>query len=295
MIVFNMNNPKSRIRDTFVLKLHLFVAKYLGLCPFAFGKKRHNLGKHFIPWIVLMASMVMSIGKGYTFLTNYNKLTDFGVALYSSYAITQTSFYLSLLFNSVRKINDWEYLMVKLSKFDDICGSQYIVIDRKKWKIFGFISIRLILLSYAILDVVMWPRSNITSYFVQFLPLHIAFFYEASIATMVWEFSKILKTRYDFLTNNFENILGHIKTKEGFDKEIRKMKIMYKILHQIVNGLNSIFGNVILIYLANLQIFILTAVYWMAFYWDNDLRFQLFLGSFLTLLLFSVSTLIILT
>lgn len=135
----------------------------------------------------------------------------------------------------------------------------------------------------------MWQRTEMISYFLQFLPLHISFFYEVSVATLLCEFSEILKTRYDFMTNKLQQIFERNQSEERFDKEINRIRTMYRILHEIVNRINRIFGNIILIFLTNLQIFILTVVYWEVFYWKNDLRLQLIIGSFMTLSFFSVS------
>lgn len=121
---------KTHIRDTYILKLHLFVAKCLGIYPFAFGKKIHNLGK-IITWIVPMFSVVMSLIKVYILLTKDGNLASFGIVLNLLYGLTQSAFYVSLLFNSVTKIEDWDCLMVKLSQFDYICCSQDVKIDRK--------------------------------------------------------------------------------------------------------------------------------------------------------------------
>lgn len=288
MFVFNKNDHKSGLRDKFILKLHFFVAKYLCIYPFTFVNERCSIGKVYAA-VILVSLVSMSFYKGYKNLTD-KKLTAFGAIIMASFTFTQGALYISLLFNNMMKINYWKYLMMDLSNFDHSCGSYQVCIDQKKRKIIIFISSRLLVVSYAIFEYVIWPRNKTLSYIPQFLPKHIAFLYDISLATMIWELSAVIQSRYEFLQNDLGKILeqGPL-TQDRFDKEIMEMKKLYKILHRIVKGVDQIFGKVILMFLANLQVTILYGVYWTVLFWDIHLNYQIIICSFLNWALVVVS------
>lgn len=210
--------------------------------------------------ILILAEVVSAVRR---LSTDIIKLTVFERIMYVSETIITCSIYISILTTNFVKLKSWNTLFKELSKFDTQCRN---VTHTKNYCAI----LRLIMLFVgcpcsSIFDLVIWERSGAyQGTMLSFLPQHIVVFYEDTIILFLYEMTCAFQLRYNYLQENLGYLILH-SSSSALKKGVHKLKMLYKILYFASDGLNKIFGFLILVILTHLQMLFLVQFYWVLF------------------------------
>lgn len=286
--------PKVRLRDTFLLSIHLNVSKFLGLHPWEFRIKKCAIGQIYAIMFLLFTAIVAIWTSIVTLLDDIKRSTVFQLILNLTQSFVLTSFFTIFLVNSITKAYAWKTFLGKLSQFDDHFAKYIEKVERKQWKISMFILIRLAVIFYYFVDEFIWYRKSKNDFMIDtklFLPEHIALFCQMTISLMIWEISELIKSRYNFMKQYVEILcINRDISRQEFDKEIEMLKYFHNIIFDVVQAINDIFGNVVFVFLVHVETVILSNICLVIFY-DSNVKVDIYLDSCLVLVVYLVSDL----
>lgn len=255
--------PNFRIKNSFLLKFHIWYCEVLGIHPFNSRNIKPFIGK--IYTVILFGLLtVLSIWSGFTVNIQGSKVYSlFGRILNFTWALALVLLFVILLINSITKGDAWKKLEKNLSEFDDLFGKNIQKVERKGRKISIFIFFRLCELSFVLMDHMFWYWQNMQDFSVDsnvFLPVQIGFFYQTVISAVFREIIELLKSRYDFANEFLKVTIDNEISNTDFDHGIRKAKQIYKILFDCIGCVNDIFANVMFVFFVVMETVILSTV-----------------------------------
>lgn len=277
--------PTKSIRNLNVLKLHFFLANILGVFSESTGVQQSCYLK-FYSVFVLMIMLCTSLWSGiYSLIQNLRNSTMTPAVVNFICASNTSMLFVMLLFNSFAKVTNWRNLMENLYQFDRLCKRNKTKSKRKMLTITRFVLIRLTVLFYSVADLIAWEQELKQDVYL-YLPLHMSLFYQINIASMLWEFANILKSRYDFLDQYLQKIFKYysdgVITPERFLNRLDNITSLYKFLYNVVQEITDIFGVTMLLLLLLFGTSLLVDVCWILD-WNAEYRKELYFGSFMWL------------
>lgn len=300
MITFDANAVKSRsdlftkmsLSDMFVLKLHMFVFTWLGMRPVKLGSREYFYGK---VYAVAILSLLLSLSIWSSINLMVDEVTDtsfFLTFLKIVYCCSIAIFYATLLVGSLSNLTSWENLLEKLHQLAEHCNANGQKVEKKKWKLFKCVLLPIILICYSIEDLIFWKQiSGIQVNSLLYIPAYIRLFYQLTVATVISEFSVVLKSWYEYLQQNVETILKEYcdgNNQQEFINNIGEIRFLYRLLLDVVEIMNIIFGKTLLVFFVLVQASVLSDIGWMI-YWNLSVKMEVYLQNFYFLILNLVS------
>lgn len=252
---------RFQLRSTFLLNLHVYLAKFLGILPLGLLKDKYCIGRLYS--ILLLGLLaILSVFSGIIIQIQDSTHSKLEHILNGIWSIILIVFFTMLLVKNITKINYWINMEKSFSKFDDcLCTDLNKNNDRKTQKLSIFILTYFGAVLVFVLDEIFWYNfsddqdtvDNNAYYMIQF-----GLFYQFVITMIVKEISQLLKSRYDFIRKYTRFIFkivfnGEAVSRNEFDIGIGRIKAMYKILFDIVQYLSDFFGTVILVILVLIE------------------------------------------
>lgn len=283
--------PRTSIRSTYALKLHIFLANVLGLFSETTSGQCSYYQKLYTVF-VLMIVISTSIWSAVSALIKNLRIYTAAVAIINFICTCNMSFFfIVLLFNSFAKISNWKNLMENLRQFNKHCKRNKTKNDRKVLTISRFVLLRIAVIFYSVVDVIAWEQ-DIKQDVYLFIPLLTSLFYQINIASMLWELANILKSRYDFLQQYVKRIIkcysDGVITHETYQNSIDNITCLYKFQYNVVQEINNIFGMTILLLFMMFETSLLVDLCWILD-WVPTFRKELYLGSFIWWVILCVS------
>lgn len=123
------------------------------------------------------------------------------------------------------------------------------------------------------LDIIFWSWSNFFGLIFQVAQAHFpqncGIIYEFQITGFLWELIDVLDSGYKLLKINVNDIfLNRLQDQillDDFETELNIIKLNYKLLYEIVESLNEIFGIILVSMLLHVVELYVSGFYWFLF------------------------------
>lgn len=254
-IVLSAKQSQRHIRNVYYLRLHIITLKILGVSPLAGKVKLSRVYGSCLLGVLILCGLICG---AQTFLVNHPR-TVFMKCLLAMAMIALCSFFASILCSNWRNKRSWKRILELSITIDK--SARWLLEEKVSLTTFlRFTLLHLAPLFYSILDGYLWFRAE-ARLFILDLPLfmtqHTGLFYEFQIATFLWEIAHIMEFRYTHVEENLKSVLSHkIITDKTLQPplkyNIRKLKYRYKLLYNIIQELNIIFGWTLMTYIFHL-------------------------------------------
>lgn len=252
------------------MRLYWMVGKFLGLYPTTdFSHKGTKIFVKFYMVIVLGILMVTNVyNSAVKYFWELDLLTTFEKVINFVALLNPPFLFLTILVTNLLMPDSWKTLFELFSIFDSNCG--YWILEENKYHkgLVQFMIMQIGVLIYTVCDLILC--FHIHQYEVSilvFVPQHITYFYAYNVAFFVMELSVVLDTRYLFLQEDLK-LLILCKNERGspnddFEAKIKNVKKLYKILYNIIETTNKLFGFWILVILVHFEVMLVRQFYFL--------------------------------
>lgn len=244
---------QKNVRNTFVLKLHIFMLKVLGIYPSIKDSILVNIYASCLLGSGLCGIIFSAIHRFVVF-----PATD-GIFLIEQFLASILIFGLWILFLVIfysiwTKRISWKNFIQIICELDENISKSILRLHNYKWEVFKFIMKNLTLLVCLVIN--SFIRNIVGDEELVDLELrlsqNIGLFYDFQIAAFLWEISCIFQSRYTHIEVELQNVLtnklmDHEISKHILEHAVHDIKYKYKLLYDAVREINIIFGWIILI------------------------------------------------
>lgn len=265
------------IENTFFLKLHISLLRIYGLCSFKenfFKSKMYGtiLNAIFVS-ITIFAQFI-----DFRYQQTFNFLLLF---VFFGNSVCCLSLFTGIIYSNIKSSHSWRNLLGNVCKFDMDISEDQLKPNVSIWNLLLFIIIHLIPFFLAISMMYLWLDTKQSLFKIPgFISLLAAMKYQFEITVFLWRISSIFHSRYQYLTEQLQNILQNYTINEQIQESVIKngltlVKYKYKVLYDALQEINRIFAWIIPPFMLSVLLLLLRSVNALLHYKDESLKHYL--------------------
>lgn len=268
----------KKIKNLFVLKLHVSLLMIIGVCPLKQDSTKSKLYAYFVLGTISTITVVSGFNRFANFSKDHVQIEFF---LGITTTIVLFILFVSILFSNMERRHFWQNIFDELLKFDhDLSTCAVAENYNYKLTVLKFVLINLSPLLYSIIDSILWTRADarrasldVTLYISQ----HTGLYYELVICNFFWELACVLHSRYQYVQEYLGQSIPHEIMEQHISKYIfedglHHVKRKYRLLHKIVQDINALCGWIILMFQIHVTVICLFIIYYVLYIFDTTIE-----------------------
>lgn len=244
---FNVKSPE-KIKNIFLLKLHIYSLKILGVCPFG---RNYNPSK-VCSCIIMLTMTTLSLDSGINRFKKVIKSNLLEMCLSFVIVCSLCLLYVDILYNNLMRDKSWRNIVKVLRKFDTSVTFTYFEKNRNKLELVIFILRFILPVCLCVTDYCLLKNNSRIMYTDTFVLLatYFGMFYEFQIALFFWEVACVFQARYSYLNFHLRNIVcnkvGYERRSQHlFQIDLQHVKNQFNLITIGTEELNNIFGSIV--------------------------------------------------